>query len=784
MKLKADRLGWLIHRIKAMSPEEISVRAGRILLAPVERYAALRMRKDSYGEESLRQFPARNLPEPESFSRAPFVEPLSGGELIDVYDRMFPGRRQEAVDTGNRFLSEAPPVFTSGPAWEKGSPPTWLRDPASGGVWPQRFYSSYDPYDTAYGPPKDLWEYNRHQHLPALARAFRLSGDTSYADEISAQIEIWLDQNPPLTGMNWYSPMEPALRIISWVSVLHLLDPDGFPDPFLRMRLLRAIVLQAAFIAGRLSPDSSANNHLIAEAAGLVVAGAAFNREGAAADWFDKGLSVLDREALLQILPDGTPAEQAFGYAPFISDLFVVASAAAEQIGASLAPEAMNRLYMMSRFLTIMSGFPGGTPHVGDSDDARVIDFSGGKDDRFLASRVAVACLLGDPGLIPLDVLPDERAFWLLGPSRALSPEMRKPRDGRSDKAVEVTEGATKHFSGGGGAVSDTSTRDPSVCVDATTFPDGGYYILRNRKISVIMDAGPLGYGPLAAHGHADCLSIIVSAFGRRILDDPGTFRYHGDADLREVLRATAAHNTLTLDDRSQSIPAGLFIWTKKAEPGVVSLQQHGEIRWLTAEHNGYFPVVHRRTTLLVAGTFCVVSDSLRSVESPAGSGVMQGFVNWQFADGIELESYKRNTWIAGTDSGESLLLASFSSPATTAAEGEGRVSPSFGLALRAPRLRVGFDFNTEKVFSTHMLLVPIRNSGSIETPEIIRLDESSSDRQEVVFRFSADGKEWILTESDDSPGRSYSVRSGGTEWGFMEDETGCLMAVREDMER
>ena len=42
-------------------------------------------------------------------------------------------------------------------------------------------------------------------------------------------------------------------------------------------------------------------------------------------------------------------------------------------------------------------------------------------------------------------------------------------------------------------------------------------------------DAGPHGYLSIAAHAHADALSIEVRHDGVDVLADPGTYCYHGD---------------------------------------------------------------------------------------------------------------------------------------------------------------------------------------------------------------------------------------------------------------
>ena len=80
--------------------------------------------------------------------------------------------------------------------------------------------------DSGAGDPKVIHELNRHQHLVALAKAYFLTGDERYSREAIAQMESWIDQNPPSVGINWQSSLEIAIRSISWIWAIFLLLPS------------------------------------------------------------------------------------------------------------------------------------------------------------------------------------------------------------------------------------------------------------------------------------------------------------------------------------------------------------------------------------------------------------------------------------------------------------------------------------------------------------------------------------------------------------------------------
>ena len=137
-------------------------------------------------------------------------------------------------------------------------------------------------------------------------------------------------------------------------------------------------------------------------------------------------------------------------------------------------------------------------------------------------------------------------------------------------------------------------------------FADAGVTLLRTsgeNEIWCRCDGGPHGYLSIAAHAHADALSVEVRYAGIDILADPGTYCYHGERAWRSYFRSTIAHNTAELDGRSQSSERGPFMWASHAHAREVEVIDDGDIARWTAEHDGYAsldpPALHRRSVLL-----------------------------------------------------------------------------------------------------------------------------------------------------------------------------------------
>lgn len=151
-------------------------------------------------------------------------------------------------------------------------------------------------------------------------------------------------------------------------------------------------------------------------------------------------------------------------------------------------------------------------------------------------------------------------------------------------------------------------------------FGDAGLTVLRGPDgIWCRCDGGPHGFLSIAAHAHADALSVEVRHDGVDVLADPGTYCYHGQPEWRSYFRSTLGHNTLQLDGVDQSVSGGPFLWTRHARSRVLAVDTSGDgvARWC-AEHDGYRPSVHRRTVELTHATQELkVIDEVRGPSRP-----------------------------------------------------------------------------------------------------------------------------------------------------------------------
>lgn len=441
------------------------------------------------------------------------------------------------------------------------------------GFAPRIDYRDY----TVTGDARVVWEPNRHHHLVVLGWAYRLTGNKRYAEKVVEQIDGWITQCPFGRGMNWRSPLELAIRLINWVWAFDLIAPSGVLTRERWSRFLPVVYRHLWDIQRKYSCYSSANNHLIGEAAGVFIGSHYFAGLKNVAAWTAKSQAILTREIVRQTYDDGGNREQTLGYHLFATEFFLLTGVVGRAVGADFPQEYWDRLERMFDFVAAFAEGGDSLPSFGDSDDGHVLDL-GGRGDRARALLAIGAVLFERNDFKALSDGHDEAVFWLLG------------EDGHRT-FQSLGDDRASHL------------------LRSRALPASGHYLLQaghrksSDRISVTFDCGDLGFGSIAAHGHADALSITLRAFGEDILVDPGTYDYFRSRRWRDYFRSTRAHNTITVDERDQSEMLGSFLWGRRAGASCSQWRPSSDGGSVTGEHDGYTrladPVTHRRTVTL-----------------------------------------------------------------------------------------------------------------------------------------------------------------------------------------
>ena len=545
-----NRVGWYWKRLRDMSVSDIVGRAGSTAAQVVGRYRGAvpvpPFRLDRTGARWL-------LP-----------EVSAEGDFMGVADEVMSGHWRVLA------LDQAP----------LGLPPDWNCNPLDGEHFPLNDGRTLSRREDGSGDIKYLWTLNRHRELVSLGLAWRKTGCRDYLDAIGVLMSDWLEKSPYPHGPNWSSAVEVALRLMNWATVWQLIGgPNSalFAEPVgkvLRSDWLGSVWRHAEFIQAHLSRPASAGSDRLGELAGLYVAGATWPYWSQAKVWRATGRDGLEQEVPRQISADGVVLEHSMAAQRMTWDVLSIAALAARATGREFSHALGCRLEAMAEYVAAVMDTGGNVPQFGDSDDGDALGLGQAAGGCAYRSMLATGALLfSRPAFARKAGMLDPRTRWLMG----------------VDAARQFNLLLLKAF--------------PSTL--RTAFPEGGVYVLGAHldtplEWRIVADAGALGAGAMAEHGHADALSFTLSVSGREFLVDPGSGTYHGQRAWRDAFRSTALHNTLVIGSEDQAVSGGRFLWKRKYAVSVIRWESDADGDVLVAEHDGYRRLsgkpVHRRT--------------------------------------------------------------------------------------------------------------------------------------------------------------------------------------------
>jgi len=720
-----------LHRIRRLNQDEVATRLRQFASARID---WLKFRAGHNFVNSNHDLDIRPLGD---FFFSSTEVPI----LCALLQRVLPAQAADIVLRANKFYEHRFDLLGYSDL-DYGANIDWHLDVVHGKRAPRQpwFKIEYLNFDQV-GDSKITCELNRHQHFPTLAKAYWLTGNEKFVQEVFAQSEQWQCENPYPVGINWASSLEVGFRCMAWTWTFFLLQGCPLFTAEIRRRWLAMLNLSAHHVETYLSTYFSPNTHLIGEGLVLFYLGTLF-RLPSSERWRDIGWNILLREAAKQVREDGFYFEQSTYYHVYALDMFLHARILATKNRIAIPDEFDRTLQRMLDALLVLSraGVP---PMFGDDDGGRLFDPRRFRAEDMLDPLATGAVLYGRGDFKFRSGLPREETIWLLGAEGLASFE-----------ALPL--------------------RWPSI--NSIALAKSGFYLMMDAESEhqLVIDAGPMG-AVSGGHGHADALSVWLVRKGRSLLRDSGTFEYVGESGERSRLRLTGAHSTLKVDRQDQANMSGPFSWQSFPEVKVRGWITGQQFDLLEAEHDGFShsssPVTHRRLVFHRKGVFWLVRDVVE------GNGRHEIELAWQVGAGLSQESADADVF-AGE--GERLAILT--------AEGYGwsrrlvyeNWSPVYGRAEPAPVLRFVADQALPAEFVTILIassqadgdrsqddmgrLVCISKVGA-GTPSVFRYVRQREDHQ---FVFAREAEPWgqgpwasdagFLYSHHDSAGRLCSL--------------------------
>ena len=586
----------------------------------------------------------------------------------------------------------------------------WSLDRVHGKRAPKKLFYNIRYLDFGEcGDAKVTWELNRHQHFVTLAKAYRITGEQRFADEIFAQWEHWHRDNPYPYGVNWASSLEFAFRSLSWLWTYYLLGDALDQRLEFRDQFLRLISVHGRAIERYLSTYFSPNTHLLGEAVALFFIGMLCPELPSAERWKKLGWRITLQEAQRQVRGDGLHFEQSLYYHVYAIDFFLHARILAARNGLAIPSDYDATVERMLNALAVL-GRTGHVPRIGDDDGGRLFDGQRNRTEHMLDPLATGAIIYqrGDFKFLAHGLR--EETLWLLG-TEGLRAFDKVPESQPDNKSIALRE--------------------------------SGLYVVNDPESQIIIDAGPLGAGS-GGHGHADALSICVSNENGPVLIDSGTFEYVGDGADRSGYRGTSAHNTITVDGRSQPEPRGPFAWSHHPKSVAEKWINGDQFNFFAGNQDAYTklspPVLHRRFVFSLKQSFWLVRDLID------GSGERKLESYWHLAPEFTASSGGRFVHPGGS----ALDLMTPGGSTWSSQIEAGAWSPAYGESQPAPVLH----FSTVASLPTEFVtLFRSRQDATVPTGSFRAIGKNAAvsgyayldgDEQHRMF-FADSGKPWIL---------------------------------------
>lgn len=449
----------------------------------------------------------------------------------------------------------------------------WHQDIFSGESFAQTFSKSINIRNNQNLSAKNVWEINRLQFLIHIAINYRITNEEKYLKRFIEINESWIEENPYLLGVNWYSNIEVNLRLINWFFCWEVLQVDklkGISEKFkefVETKWLPSIYQHCKYSYKNPSKYSSANNHLVSEYSGLYMACSLWDFKEAD-KWRKYAKSGLEKEIVTQH-SNGVNKEEAAEYIQFITDFFLLPYVVGSKIKDDFSENYKIKLKEILDYIHVFTDMNINFPKYGDEDDGYVLNFS--EDDHFnnfQSLLVSASILFSDSNYLKKGCVFDVKNLILF-----------------------QEEGKSRF---------EDLTKNKISSKESAFYQKEGHFIFRksveNKEIYAHFDIAPLGFLSIAAHGHSDALSFLLHINGKPFFVDSGTYSYHTEKKWRNYFVSSKAHNTITIDDQNQAFHASDTMWLDHFKPEVISCLQEEEVECVVGTYQNKSKVQHIRS--------------------------------------------------------------------------------------------------------------------------------------------------------------------------------------------
>ncbi len=431
--------------------------------------------------------------------------------------------------------------------FKMGNPPEWFQNPFNGKAinTPRKHWTDLNDFSLDIGDIKTVWELSRFDWLTDLARAYRLSGESKYLDQLNLLLNDWSEHNPLNTGVNWKCGQEASFRVMKITTTSNVLAQFESPSDSLCNLVFHHLKRISPNINYAIAQD---NNHATSEAAALYIGSAwvlkfgksNFSQKIILNKWKNKGRKVLEERILKLIVKDGTFSQKSINYHRVLIDTLSWVLITMRHLSEKKFSENIdNRIKAGGNWLyEFVNDKTGEVPNIGANDGAMIEnlhnadyrDFRPSVQQFFVASHGYFVYPVGEY---------DEPLFWGLGESLGHLPV----------KQIEKTN---------------------------ALLLDNEFLILRNVGIEVFLKIPKDDFRPQNNPLHAE-----IWYKGRSIAIGPGTYSYNA-GELTKKYKSIASCNTVQFNNEEPMPVISRFLngtWLKPDTIGEIK-NENGGLSW------------------------------------------------------------------------------------------------------------------------------------------------------------------------------------------------------------
>ena len=437
---------------------------------------------------------------------------------------------------------------------------------------PHQFKNEIDWKAMPNGDEEWCYMLNRHKYWIDLGKAYLLTGNEKYAKGFVKQVSHWIANNPLDDSLKNYSwrRLEAGIRCENWIKSFEYVKNSKSITPAFLSKFLESLYKHGVFINSAFSGFSQTSNWGVIEYQGLFNLSLFLDDFKIAKQWQTDAIEKLTTCIKLQILEDGTQWEQSPMYHNEVFHCYMNVNLLAQQKGVKL-PEVLVQKTKDMAYANVKWQKPNyHQPLLGDSDDT---DLRG---------------LLTLATSVFNDSVLKSRSFHSLDYETLFITGME------NNKIYENMPSKLPDF------------------LSVYQQSSGDFYMRSSWEENATFTSfhlKKLGCG----HGHDNLLHFTIFANGRDYLIDSGRFSYV-DNEWREYFKNNKSHNTLGVDDLTNSIYKDSWLNTFEARSQGVYTKITTNFDYAEAENTAYKrladPVSIKRRLLYLKPNVWLVFDS------------------------------------------------------------------------------------------------------------------------------------------------------------------------------